>query len=88
MVNLDLNIAYRAGHVVRLQPQQAVILSRLVEGPQTHDKLVSAVYGATEPKDPYAIIKNRLKELRHKLEPLGVAILNRYGKGYSLVVTS
>lgn len=61
------------------------MLWRLNQGHCSFEDLVTAVYGQREPKQYRNMTYIRLTKMRERLEPLGVGILSRRGKGYSLV---
>lgn len=88
VVDLDANIATRGSRVVRLAPQQAVVLWRLHQEPGaivSSDELMDAVYGKSGgPDGAYYVIRQVIKLLRRKIETLGLAIVTYSKRGYAL----
>jgi DNA-binding response OmpR family regulator len=88
VVDLDTNTASRDGMVVRLSRTEAELARCLVDAKRrtlSREQLLSKLYGYSE-EPTYPTIDQFILKIRRKLKPLGVAIVNHWGRGWSLTV--
>jgi DNA-binding response OmpR family regulator len=91
LVSLDASAVARGKTILRLQPQETVIVYKLREiMPRTMspDQLMSALYGWREPvsKDPKRSLRVQISRIRRTLKPIGVSIENMPCRGYRLTI--
>jgi DNA-binding response OmpR family regulator len=87
LVSLDTNTISAAGKTAVLSGREAEVahlLARAMPFTLDTERLISGIYGGVPADDAYNCIKNFVRLLRRKVEPLGLTIVNTYGKGHAM----
>ena len=87
-VDLNLNVLIADGRVIKLQPQQAEILSILCDR-TLHvvrlERLITRVFGINEPGDALRVIRVQISCLRKILSDTSYEIENVWAVGYRII---
>lgn len=87
IVDLNTNTVSWQGKSTKLTPKQAELTTLLLNkfpGAETHRKIEQGMWGMGEMVEANNLIKVFVTQLRHKLQPLNITVLNVRGYGYRL----
>lgn len=88
VVDLQRNVILYQGKWARVSRREAEVLSILVEYWRQFvckDRLMTCVYGQDPNPPSWKALHRHIVDLRRALDTLGLAILNEYGIGWSIV---
>lgn len=87
-VDIDNHRATRNGQVVKLTPQQAILLDLLAKSFPHHvhrERIAYALWGGQSgPLNEASVIQSTFSQLRRRIEPLALAIETERDVGYVL----
>lgn len=88
LVDLDTNTVACGGHTARVRRKYCEMIWALREGAPgavSHERLISRVWGLTEPPDARMMLRHYACRVRKVLRPLGFGVLSVPTFGYRLV---